>query len=300
MGSSVIASIIEHYGYLNIPVRKLKLNDYLLSIRQLNDPYMKDKMINIILAHSKKISLGGLSVEDRDKQKTKFITDPKSIYSVREIEEMEFNSLKDMFFGLRQKYAKLVSYKNIKSYSNKHVILTTDLFKYKNIDELIKQYEFEFKKVKFINIYRSYESWIESLCSQYMSNSSYNFFSYPFIFSASKNFKEYEIMGKKINGHDIYFEDIFCRTEETLQKIAEFLEIDELNLTDKDFDLYGKIHPFKKVFKKADYKGKYLSKFSLFIALRMFKTKSLFAQLILFPFFHFSFMIDLYKYRLKN
>ena len=39
MGSTVVSKSIEHYGFLNLPLRKLGLNDYLAGIRDLNDDF---------------------------------------------------------------------------------------------------------------------------------------------------------------------------------------------------------------------------------------------------------------------
>ena len=65
MASSVIAAIVEHMGYLNIPLRKLRLNHYINNDLKMNDFYMREKFLETIKSHSKKTHHGGLSVIDR-------------------------------------------------------------------------------------------------------------------------------------------------------------------------------------------------------------------------------------------
>ena len=66
MASTVIASILEKFDYLNVPVRKLYLSEYLLGKRKLDDPIMIDTLINIIKNDSQFKYKGGVGMADRD------------------------------------------------------------------------------------------------------------------------------------------------------------------------------------------------------------------------------------------
>ena len=66
MGSSIVASVIEKYGYINLPIRKTKLEEYVLNLRKINDPFFKNRMREVLDSLSSKRITGGVSVIDRD------------------------------------------------------------------------------------------------------------------------------------------------------------------------------------------------------------------------------------------
>ena len=39
MGSTVVGSLIEKFDFINIPLRKLGLHDYLVGMRDISDPF---------------------------------------------------------------------------------------------------------------------------------------------------------------------------------------------------------------------------------------------------------------------
>ncbi len=49
MGSTTVASILEKFGYLNVPVRKLHFSDYLIGKRKIDDPIIIDTLKNYCL-----------------------------------------------------------------------------------------------------------------------------------------------------------------------------------------------------------------------------------------------------------
>ena len=79
MGSSVVASIIEHLGFLNIPVRKLGLLDYLSNKIPKNSDYMINRFEKLVNKHSNFLVLGGVNVLDRNSNHSKKLIDKDKI-----------------------------------------------------------------------------------------------------------------------------------------------------------------------------------------------------------------------------
>ena len=58
MGSTVVASILEKFGYLNLPIRKRNFHEYLINKRILSDPYFKNETIRILKGFEKEKNIG--------------------------------------------------------------------------------------------------------------------------------------------------------------------------------------------------------------------------------------------------
>ena len=80
MASTCVAGVLEKLGYLNLPIRKYGLHDYLLG-KKISDNYMNNKFIKIIKSHSDTRALGGVSVKDRDNSKPKKNLNPDKVAS---------------------------------------------------------------------------------------------------------------------------------------------------------------------------------------------------------------------------
>ena len=64
MASTNISALLEKFGYLNVPVRKLELTKYLLNKLTIDDLSMKEKIKEIIINDSKEQKKGGFSKLD--------------------------------------------------------------------------------------------------------------------------------------------------------------------------------------------------------------------------------------------
>ena len=71
MGSTSLGSLIEKYGFINLPFRKFLLSEYVMGIRKLTDKSMQYRCIETINTLSEKLCLGGTSGKDRDSRKAK-------------------------------------------------------------------------------------------------------------------------------------------------------------------------------------------------------------------------------------
>ena len=65
MASSVVAGLSEKLGFMNLPVRKLKLHEYLTGERLLSDNAMKACIVETLKDHAKPRQQGGVNVIDR-------------------------------------------------------------------------------------------------------------------------------------------------------------------------------------------------------------------------------------------
>ena len=73
-GSSLFASLLEKYDYLNLPFRKFHLSDYVMGVRDLSDKTMQLKFIERIFDLSVPNMSGGVSVKDRNSRKKQIRT----------------------------------------------------------------------------------------------------------------------------------------------------------------------------------------------------------------------------------
>ena len=96
MGSTVIASIIEHLNYLNFhTMRKVGLNEYLINLKSLEDDFMKNNVIRKLSSFSENQITGGVSVLDRNKQSPKKrydlnkVADELNVYKKKNIHQLK-------------------------------------------------------------------------------------------------------------------------------------------------------------------------------------------------------------------
>ena len=66
MGSSSLGALLDHLGYTCLPLRKLKLEEYIAGIRPLSDPFIKLRVLSILASHTKPSKSGGNSVLARN------------------------------------------------------------------------------------------------------------------------------------------------------------------------------------------------------------------------------------------
>ena len=154
--------------FLNLPLRKLKLNDYIIGNRKVNDKIMINRFLNTLENHKKKQFQGGVSVFDRNsKINSKSLVNLNLIKSeIKSLNTKKFLNAVDMYIYLREIYNKSLNYKDtVKNYKG-HVELTNDLFKY-NTKKLYKAYLKNFDKVYYINVNREFIGWFSSLSSQW-------------------------------------------------------------------------------------------------------------------------------------
>ena len=265
MGSTVCASIIEKFGYLNIPLRKLGLHEYLLGKRDLNDRYMINRLQTVLMSHSKHRQQGGVSVIHRDSSLPVLLTDTELVSEdLVSLTTFEPKSLSELYYKIRDIYVKAVIYKEIKIHSyNKQIELTTDI-RLHSPEKLYDAYLREFKNVKMIHLKRDFISWINSYASQWFATPYYSsVMKYLNLDAIQKTYDQYQKTISELPGLTIDTKELLLpNTNNTIKRLSEYLE-EEIPLIEwkkEKYDLYGRISDFSTTFTPFDSRIDHLTK----------------------------------------
>lgn len=305
MGSSVIASFLEKFNYVNLPIRKRDFNKYLLGERNLNDPYFKNETLRILQNLEKKSIRGGISVLDRDKSQEIPRFDLSIVRKdLEQFNNKNFNRFSDIYFESMLIANKCVTYKNRISKPKGVIELSVNIQKF-NKDNLYKAYKKNFENLKVINLTREFDSLINSLSSQNYSQNIMNINRYKLnLYNYKLAYKKYLKSIETFHGININFDDIFePYTENTLNRISDYIgeeKKDIKQLKYETFDLYGKITGYKKTFSKFDDKQNFIPKFGKSLAKFFFHTKNnLILNIFVIFIFQLSYLFGLIKFILK-
>lgn len=261
MGSSLLAAIVEKFGYGNTPVRKLKLNQYLLGQIELSSGYMQAQISKVAFNHSNAINLGGVSVVDRENQANKLISREKYNHLKDEFLSESFDSISSLYFGARHFYEKCLNYKQPKNLFNHQIELTTDI-RFFEPDQIYDMYRENFDEVYVINLTRRFRGWINSLSSQSFVHKDLK---NRYLFSPDKQYLNYEHYMQHIdrtNFLTLDLDDLFDEPQTKLvPRLAEYLNHKGPLpiLKDDTFDLYGRLTSYEKAFTPFDAKIDFLS-----------------------------------------
>jgi hypothetical protein len=296
MGMSVVGAMVEKFGYLNIPVRKLGLHDYLIKSRKVDDGYFQSKM-NILFDNfsTEKCNVGGISIQDRDNSKGRKYIDKKKIEDrIKYMNSFNFDTIYDLYQFSRNSFAESLIYKASNHNLNKHIEYANDIHKYNSI-ELCEAYQREFGEVKMINLHREFVSWIDSQVSQKMNHKILRKRYYFVLHSAFTQFNNYEKAISKFPGLTLHFEELFIPgTNNVFKKISDYLgeDIPDLN---GEYDLFGKVMSYDRAFTQVDMVGKNLSKTSIWFLNYVIKKGrvSIFDSALFYPLY----LIDGIRYR---
>ncbi len=270
MGSTLLAGLGERLGFCNSPLRKTGLSMYVMGEKTLESGYMEYRPNYMLDRHSKPLRTGGVSVLDRNSQSSRTIVDISRVE--KELGKIEAGNIQDLYLQCRNLYCKAVTYKEIKTRPDWHIELTTDIHRY-NHKALYQAYGSHFDDVRMIHLHRPFAGWINSLASQA--------FTHPDLINRVKFFPHlryadyelYEQAVAEMPGMDMQFDDLFeIPVEDLAANIANFLDVEMTseNLRNTEYDLYGRIIPYKVAFKKFDDDITFLSA----------KTRSSFIKLI--------------------
>ena len=261
MGSSVVAALIEKFGYLNLPIRDLGMNRYLITKRNSDKEKFVDNFIRLIDYDSLFLKVGGVNVQDRDKSPPYQRVDKELVSGdLKNIQNKQFHELAELYDELRAIYKTALKYKHCKPDPEKHIEITTDFYM-NQPKKLIDSYIAEFRNVIFIHLHRNFLGWVESIASQRFSSPAkrHRFF----LHELHRRYYDYETKIKNCNGLHINFESLFLpHTWTLIDRLAEALNepIPDIQWENELYDLYGNLRDFNKAFTLADVDGRYLSK----------------------------------------
>ncbi len=261
MGSTLLAGLLEKFGFGNAPLRKIHLHQYLMEETDLNSGLMQKRLEEILISHSKPSTSGGVSVLDRSDQKPKALTDINLVRDdLEQLKKRKFSSIEQLYQACRETYFKAIVYKPVTTKADLHMELTVDIHRF-NPDELYARYQDNFKEVYMIHLHRNFKGWINSLASQA--------FVHPEIKNRIKFFPHlryadydlYERSVARMPGLHMPFDELFdTPVEDIARRIAAFVKepVPVIDLRNEKYDLYGKSLSYQKAFTRFDDNIEYL------------------------------------------
>lgn len=308
MGSSVVAAIVEKFGYINLPLRKRKLNEYVLGLKKIEDNYFKDRTKIITNNLSTNMRVGGTGVSDRDSSlPIKRFDINLASKEFKNFYKKQFISIDDLYFASMELANNVTIYKKKVTDIKGAIELSVDIEKYKP-DILHSSYLKCFKDIKIINLTRDFDSWLNSLCSQNFSQDKILRYLKFNILNYKKIYIKYLTSIKHFKGLNIDFNDIFIpNTNCVIKRIKYFLEDDSNdivleNFKNQSFDLYGGIRSYGKTFNVVDDKLSYLSKYTRYTARRFIylKNKNICIDFFFIVIFQFLYILDFVRFKKKH
>jgi hypothetical protein len=302
MASTVVASIVEKFGYLNLPVRKMGLTDYLLKKRSLNDSYMYELLSSHMINSSKIKKLGGVSVIERELNKVRVLDIHKIKKNLDLLKKRKFNSIDEMYCAHKNAYAKSVIYKTINSeYSYQIEMLTGRDYNFNPI-KLYKSMKQNFDEVYFIHLNRSFESWCNSMVSQWFYKKNFLSLIHPFkISEIRKGYNNYKNFIREIPGLNLDFDKLFFPDNiKTINEISKYINVngDKIDWENEKYDLYGSITEYSKTFTKFDDNTNFLSKYTRYLIKKKYKKNKI--SFFDNTYVSFFYLLDLLRFRLKK
>ena len=129
MGSTTLSAILEHFGYLSLPIRKVALTEYLSGTYNLKNKFFQNRIVEI--AHklsSRRISRSRSMIDSNEN----ILLDKKVLEDARKFRNQEFESFSKMYFEAYNLFYKHMIYKEKKTYEGV-IELSTNSFLYENL-----------------------------------------------------------------------------------------------------------------------------------------------------------------------
>ncbi len=255
MASTLLAGLVEKFGYTNIPLRKLGLHRYLMGEVDINCGLMQERLEESMGEHSKPGLYGGVSVIDRNSAIAKPLTDIERVRDdIKAFKAEHFARIDDLYFRATEIYCKSVVYKNMNTNPLWRIELTTDIHKYDPL-KIQDAYERHFEHVKAIHLHRPFRGWINSLASQAFTHPNFKSRIKFFPHLKARELELYERQIARIPGIHLQFDEMFSKPIEKLaQEVATYLELPalDINFREQAYDLYGKEKKYDIAFNKFD------------------------------------------------
>ena len=230
-----------------------------MGVRSLSDKTMQLKFIDRINQLSYPARSGGVSVEDRNRQKEVIRTNKPTKKEIDEFLSFEPPNLESLIIHCFLFASKFIIYKNNIPSPKGFIIQEMPQFKIKHS---FTEYEY-IKKLTQIDrficfvMHRDFKSWCSALISQQDSN--LKRFSKLKLISLEKLYSRWLFIKKLITEKDICALNInsllLPNTEVTNKLISKKLGLKNINFRDlinEEFDLYGGIVKFNKAFTPSD------------------------------------------------
>jgi hypothetical protein len=252
MASTLLSGLMEKFGYMNVPIRKYGLHQYLTGQLSLECGYMQERLKAILQDHSIAGLRGGVSVLDRDNQQPKALVDYERVKD--RIDGIRADNVQDLYIQCRDIYYDAVTYKDISTHRDWHIEMTTDIHRYDH-KALYDAYQAHFDEVKMIHLHRPFGGWMNSLASQAFVHPELKQRLMFFPHLRYADYALYEEAVAAMPGMHIQFDEMFdTPIEQLAAQISAFIDVDvpECDFRQEDYDMYGKIVPYEKAFTRFD------------------------------------------------
>ena len=258
-GSSNFASLLEKYGFINLPFRKFHFSEYFMGSKSFSDKSMQLKFLTHIKVYSNPERLWGTSVKDRNERGKIIRFNEPTQNEIDNFLSFEPKSLDSLIYHCFTFASRFVVYKDIISKPKGIIIHEMPQFVIKHkfteneyINKLIKSENFSF----FV-LSRDFKSWCAALFSQQDSKlkslSRLNFVSLEKLYTRWL-FIQNIAQHKKIS--EIKLDDILLpNTKKTIDLLQKKLNLEPIiynKLIKKEFDIFGSIIKFKDAFTPSD------------------------------------------------
>ena len=259
MGSTSLGSLIEKYGFINLPLRKFFLSEYVMGLKKISDKSMQYRCIENINTLSESLCLGGTSVKDRDSREAKVRTSKPSNEEIEDFLSFEPKNLYSLISHCFIFTAKFTKYKEINYPINGFVIYEMPQFKIKYpytqseyLKVLINKKDF-----KCFIMNRKFNEWCSSILSQQDYKSKAGLIKKTIsLEKLFKRWQEIQILSKMENIYQIKIESILLPNTTNanflISSILSLPKIDNDSLVSQKFDLYGSVLNYDLAFKPSD------------------------------------------------
>lgn len=306
MGCACTCSIIEHLGYINLPVRKRQLTQYVLGKKDLNDNYFKKKTLELINIYSMPRRIGGTSVFDRE------LNLPKKLYDKNLIKnELDFfmnkkySNISDMYFDSMTLFNKATIYKKkiLKPLGSIEQII--DIHNFYNFN-IYEKYMEHFKDIVFINLDRNFFTWISAISGQNFMRDKLSFNDLKFgLIKYYDLYLNHINYFEKLKGYNYKFEEIFLpNTKNFIKDLCLKLYSKEIaNYELLTYDSYGHMYDYNSQFTYQDQFLQFLSDKTINFAkyiIQKYNNGNKFLSFLCQLLFQFFYLRDLLVFRKKN
>ncbi len=259
MGASTLGSLLEKYGFLNIPFRKIYLSEYVMGIRNLSDKAMQNKFLAILKEFSREMIMGGTCMRDRNSRKGQIRALKPTEEEINNFLAFEPHDLHSLISHCYLFAAKNLIYKGYNIPLRGFILYDLPQFR-KSFDFTQTEYLKRLNKLSnftCLTMNREFKEWCASLLSQQdpkIKNSLRGR-----TISLEKLFKRWKKIQKLSEISNIINIDINSvllpntqKTNNLISKKLKLPKIKEKTLKNQLFDLYGSLEKYNLAFKPAD------------------------------------------------
>jgi len=266
MGASVVAGLIETFGFLQLPFRAYDLIDHANQRTDPNRSFFR-ALRSWTENHSKPVNQGITVAEDRQVFAPFRRFDPESLgFELERLQrDIDQLSVQEFYDHSRRAVAKSITYKSVPENLQGHVELVTVIRD--SVDKTrLQKFKESFPDLHLICMERDFVDWCESLAAaRFLSPSKWrNFLFSDLVFRYSRYSAAVASLGS--DALNVEFNEVFQpHTSNVVEKLCDFVgekKPSKEAIEKGILDLFGQPIPFLKATTLGDTPGRYFSDFS--------------------------------------